>query len=413
MAAFEYIVLNEKGKEQKGVIEGDTAKQVRQLLRDKGLIPIQIDAARGGASGHSKKKSPSGFDTSKLFQRGISTTELALITRQLATLVQAALPLEESLAAVANQSEKQRIQSMMYAVRSKVMEGHTLAAGLSEFPKVFPQLYCATVDAGEKSGHLDTVLERLADYTETRQELQSKVSQAMIYPVFLTGFAILIISFLMAYVVPQVVSVFDDIGEELPALTKTLIAMSDFIINWGFYVLILFVAGVIGLKTLLKKPEYREHYHRLLLRLPIIQKLVRGLNTAQFTRTFSILSGSGVAVIEAMKISAQVVGNLPLRNAILEATDRVREGTGISKALAHSKLFPPITLQLIASGENSGKLDEMLERASKQLEREQVTMIAFIVGIMEPVIISIMGLMVLLIVLGILLPIFDLNQLVK
>ena len=413
MAAFEYIALNEKGKEQKGVIEGDTAKQVRQLLRDKGLTPIQIDATRGGATGYSKKKSSSGFDTSKLFQRGISTTELALITRQLATLVQAALPLEESLAAVANQSEKQRIQSMMYAVRSKVMEGHTLAAGLAEFPKVFPQLYCATVDAGEKSGHLDTVLERLADYTETRQELQSKVSQAMIYPVFLTGFAILIISFLMAYVVPQVVSVFDDIGEELPALTKTLIVMSDFIVNWGVYVLILFIAGVIGLKTLLKKPEYRKLYHRLLLRLPLIQKLVRGLNTAQFTRTFSILSGSGVTVLDAMKISAQVVGNLPLRNAILEATDRVREGTGISKALAHSKLFPPITLQLIASGENSGKLDEMLERASKQLEREQVTMIAFIVGIMEPVIISIMGLMVLLIVLGILLPIFDLNQLVK
>ena len=235
----------------------------------------------------------------------------------------------------------------------------------------------------------------------------------MIYPVFLTGFAILIISFLMAYVVPQVVSVFDDIGEELPALTKTLIVMSDFIVNWGVYVLILFIAGVIGLKTLLKKPEYRKLYHRLLLRLPLIQKLVRGLNTAQFTRTFSILSGSGVTVLDAMKISAQVVGNLPLRDAILEATDRVREGTGISKALAHSKLFPPITLQLIASGENSGKLDEMLERASKQLEREQVTMIAFIVGIMEPVIISIMGLMVLLIVLGILLPIFDLNQLVK
>jgi len=413
MAAFEYIALNEKGKEQKGVIEGDTAKQIRQLLRDKGLTPIQIDAARGGATKSSNKKSSSGFDTSKLFQRGISTTELALITRQLATLVQASLPLEESLAAVANQSEKQRIQSMMYAVRSKVMEGHTLAAGLAEFPKVFPQLYCATVDAGEKSGHLDTVLERLADYTETRQELQSKVSQAMIYPVFLTGFAILIISFLMAYVVPQVVSVFDDIGEELPALTKTLIVMSDFIVNWGVYVLILFIAGVTGLKTLLKKPEYRKLYHRLLLRLPLIQKLVRGLNTAQFTRTFSILSGSGVTVLDAMKISAQVVGNLPLRDAILEATDRVREGTGISKALAHSKLFPPITLQLIASGENSGKLDEMLERASKQLEREQVTMIAFIVGIMEPVIISIMGLMVLLIVLGILLPIFDLNQLVK
>lgn len=410
MAAFEYIALDEKGKEQKGITEGDTARQVRQLLRDKGLIPLQIDTARGSENTPSR---PSSFNASKLFQRGISTTELALITRQLATLIRAAIPLEESLAAVANQAEKQRIKSMMFAVRSKVMEGHTLATGLSEFPRVFPQLYCATIDAGEKSGHMDTVLERLADYTETRQELQSKVSQAMIYPVFLTGFAILIISFLMAYVVPQVVSVFDDIGEELPVLTKTLIGVSDFIINWGIYVLILFVAAVIGLKAMLKKPDFREKYHHLLLKLPLIQKLVRGLNTAQFTRTFSILTGSGVTILEAMKISAQVVGNLPLRNAILEATDRVREGTGISKALAHSRLFPPITLQLIASGENSGKLEEMLNRASNQLEREQVTMIAFIVGIMEPVIISIMGLLVLLIVLGILLPIFDLNQLVK
>ena len=217
----------------------------------------------------------------------------------------------------------------------------------------------------------------------------------------------------MAYVVPQVVSVFDDIGEELPGLTKTLITISDFIVNWGFYALFAAVAAVIAFKNMLRKPEFREHYHGFLLRVPLIQKLVRGLNTAQFTRTFSILSGSGVDVLESMKISAQVVGNLPLRKAILQATDRVREGTGISTALSHSKLFPPITLQLIASGENSGELEEMLNRASNQLEREQVTMIAFIVGIMEPVIISIMGLMVLLIVLGILLPIFDLNQLVK
>lgn len=411
MAAFEYIALDEKGKEIKGLLEADTAKQVRQLLRDKGLTPLQIDNAKATEKKTGSKSA--SLNQSKLFQRGINTTELCLITRQLATLVQAALPLEESLAAVANQSEKPRIKSMIYAIRSKVMEGHTLAAGLSEYPKVFNQLFCATIDAGEKSGHLDTVLERLADYTENRQELQSKVSQAMIYPVFLTGFAILIVGFLMAYVVPQVVSVFEDIGGELPALTQALISISDFVVDYGILALIATVALFIGSKALLQQPVYLERYHRFLLRLPLVQKLVRGLNTAQFTRTFSILSGSGVAVLESMKISAQVVANLPLRNAILDATDRVREGSGISKALESSKLFPPITLQLIASGENSGKLEEMLQRASSQLEREQVTLIAFIVGIMEPVIISIMGLMVLLIVLGILMPIFDLNDLVK
>lgn len=411
MAAFEYIALDEKGKEKKGVIEADTARQVRQILRDKGLTPLQIDSTK--VSKKKTEKNTSSFANSKLFQRGINSTELCLITRQLATLVQAALPLEESLAAVANQSEKPRIQSMMYAIRSKVMEGHTLAAGLAEYPKVFNQLFCATIEAGEKSGHLDTVLERLADYTENRQELQSKVSQAMIYPGFLTIFAILIVGFLMAYVVPQVVAVFDDIGEELPGLTLGLIAISDFVVNYGVYVIIIVIALVIGLKMMLQQPVHQERYHRLLLKLPLIQKLVRGLNTALFTRTFSILSGSGVAVLESMTISAQVVVNLPLRNAILAATDRVREGGSISKSLASSKLFPPITLQLIASGENSGKLEEMLQRASTQLEREQVTLIAFIVGIMEPVIISVMGLMVLLIVLGILLPIFDLNQLVN
>jgi len=411
MAAFEYIALDAKGKEKKGIIEADTAKLARQFLRDKSLTPLQIDNTK--ASGKKSEKDTTQSGSSKLFQRGINSTELALITRQLATLVQAALPLEETLAAVANQSDKPRIKSMMYAIRSKIMEGHTLAVGMAEFPKVFSQLFCATIDAGEKSGHLDTVLERLADYTENRQELQSKVSQAMIYPSFLTIFAILIVGFLMAYVVPQVVAVFDDIGEELPGLTLGLISISNFVVNYGIYVFFAFIAIVIGLKMLLRQPQHQERYHRLLLKIPLIQKLVRGLNTALFTRTFSILAGSGVTALESMKISAQVVVNLPLRNAILEATDRVREGSGISKALESSKLFPPITLQLIASGENSGKLEEMLSRASNQLEREQVTLIAFIVGIMEPIIISVMGLMVLLIVLGILLPIFDLNQLVK
>jgi general secretion pathway protein F len=410
MSAFEYVVLDDKGRERKGVAEGDTAKQVRQNLRDKGLIPLQIHAA---SQKEQTSTVPGKNRSSSLFQRGISTTELALITRQLATLVQAALPLDEALAAVASQSEKQRIKSMVFAVRARVLEGHTLAAGLSEFPKVFSDLYCATVDAGEKSGHLDTVLERLADYTENQQELQGKVRQALIYPAFLSVFAVAIVIFLMTNIVPQVVSVFEDIGQDLPNLTKTLIAISDFVIAYGVYMLFVVIAIIIGVRALLKKPAYRERYHLLLFKIPLIQKLVRGLNTALFTRTFSILTGSGVTVIESMRISAQVVVNLPMRKAILEATERVREGSGIKVALDQSKLFPPMTLQLIASGENSGNLEEMLDRAATQLEREQVTLIAYIVGIFEPVIILTMGILVLMIVLGILLPIFDLNQLVK
>jgi general secretion pathway protein F len=409
MGAFEYVVLDEKGRERKGVAEGDTARQVRQNLREKGLIPLQISAASQKASSEPGKNPLA----SRVFQRGISTTELALITRQMATLVQAALPLDEVLTAIANQAEKQRIRSMMFAVRSKVMEGHTLAAGLGAYPRVFSDLYCATVDAGEKSGHLDTVLERLADYTENQQELQGKVRQALIYPGFLSVFAVAIVVFLMTNIVPQVVSVFEDIGQELPGLTRSLIAISDFVIAYGVYMLIAVIALIIGIRTLLKQPRFLERYHRWLLRIPLIQKLVRGLNTALFTRTFSILTGSGVTVLESMKISAQVVVNLPMRRAILEATDRVREGSGIKKSLDQSKLFPPMTLQLIASGENSGNLEEMLDRAATQQEREQVTLIAYIVGIFEPAIILTMGVLVLLIVLGILLPIFDLNQLVK
>ena len=413
MAAFDYIALDAKGKELKGVVEADAARQARQLLRDKGLMPLEINESNKKPKHGNKSDNQANFKKPLFFQRSISTTELALLTRQLATLIQAALPLDETLAAVANQTEKQRIKSMLYAIRSRVLEGHALATGLADYPKVFPELYRATVDAGEQSGHLDTVLERLADYTESRQEIQGKVRQALIYPAFLSLFAVAIVVFMMTSIVPQVVSVFEDTGQELPGLTISLIAMSDFVVDYGSYIFVVLIAAFIGFQILLTKPAFVMKYHFFLLRLPLIQRLVRGLNAALFTRTFSILTGSGVTVLEAMKISAKVVANLPMRAAILEATSRVREGSGIKNALETSRLFPPMTLQLIASGENSGKLEEMLERASTQLEREQVTLIAYIVGILEPVIILTMGIMVLLIVLGILLPIFDLNSLVK
>ncbi|NOQ89752.1 MAG: type II secretion system inner membrane protein GspF [Gammaproteobacteria bacterium] len=409
MAAFDYIALDAKGNEKKGVVEGDTARQVRQMLRDKGLATLEITESRKKAQGNDGKVK----NVPSFLQRGISSTELALLTRQLATLIQAALPLDETLSAVANQTDKPRIKSMLYAIRSRVLEGHSLATGLGDYPKVFPELYRATVDAGEQSGHLDTVLERLADYTESRQEIQGKVRQALIYPAFLSMFAIAIVIFMMTSIVPQVVSVFEDTGQELPGLTISLIAMSDFVVDYGMFMFAVIIAVFVGFQMLLTKPAFVMKYHMFLFQLPIIQRLVRGLNAALFTRTFSILTGSGVTVLEAMRISAKVVANLPMREAILQATDRVREGSGIKNSLEHSKLFPPMTLQLIASGENSGKFEEMLERASVQLEREQVTLIAYIVGILEPVIILAMGLMVLLIVLGILLPIFDLNSLVK
>lgn len=408
MAAFEYTVLDNQGREKKGVIEGDTARQVRQILRDRGLMPLNIEAA----SGQNKKTSTQ--TPGKISRhRGISATDLALFTRQLATLVRAALPLDEALSAVGQQTEKQRIKSMIFAIRSKVMEGHSLAAGLGDYPKVFPELFRATVAAGEQSGHLDTVLDRLADYAESRQHLSQKIAQATIYPAILTVVALLVVIGLLTYVVPQIVEVFDNTGQALPLLTRIMIGISDFLKDYIILLLIGTGLTAYGIKRFLQIPTNQKKFHRGLLRLPLIGRLNRGLNTARFARTLSILNASGVPILDALRLSAPVIANLPMREAVLQATDRVREGSNIHTALERSKLFPPMTLHLIASGENSGNLEEMLDRAAIQQERELETLIATFMGLFEPLLIVFMGIVVLLIVLSILLPIINMNELMK
>jgi general secretion pathway protein F len=403
MGAFAYTALDTAGRELKGVLEGDTPRQVRQQLREQGLTPLEVVEAAA-----QEAKSPGSFG----LQRGVSATDLALITRQLATLVRSALPVEEALLAASQQCEKPRLKSMLLAVRAKVMEGHTLAAGLAQFPHVFPEIFRATVAAGEHSGHLDGVLERLADYAESRQQLRQKMTLAMIYPIMLTSMAILIVTGLLVYVVPQVVQVFEHTGQELPWLTRALIALSAFIRGYGIALLVILALAVYVIQTMLKKHETRRRWHLTQLRLPLAGRLTRGVNTARFTRTLSILAGSGVPVLEAMRISGEVVSNIPMREAVDDAARRVREGASISKSLGNSKLFPPIVVHLIASGESSGELDTMLERAASNQERELETLIATMLGILEPLLILVMGVVVLLIVLAILLPIFDLNQLV-
>lgn len=403
MGAFEYVALDTGGRQRKGVMEGDTARQVRQVLRERGLMPLSLEEV--AQRERREQRTP-------LLRRGISATDLALLTRQLATLSRSGLPLEEALNTVAEQSEKGRTKSLLLGVRSRVLEGHSLAAGLGDFPAVFPELYRATVAAGEQSGHLDVVLERLADYTENRQAMRQKISLALFYPALLTLVAVLVTVALLTYVVPQVVQVFENVGQELPLLTRSLIALSDFLREWGIWLLLGVVLAAVGFVRTLRRPAARTRFHRFLLRLPLISRLVRGLNTARFARTFSILSASGVPVLEGMRISAQVLSNLPMRNAVVEAADRVREGSNIRHALERSRLFPPMTLHLIASGESSGKLEEMLDRAASNQERELETLIAALMGAFEPLLLIVMGGMVLLIVVAILLPIFDLNQLV-
>jgi len=407
MAAFEYIALDEKGREKKGIIEGDTQRQVRQMLRDKGMMPLQIDTAA-----NQDKKQQDNKPT-QISRRSISATDLALFTRQLATLVRAAIPLDEALSAVGKQTEKPRIQGMVFALRAKILEGHTLAAGLADFPKIFPQLFRATVAAGESSGHLDVVLDRLADYTESRQQMASKIAQATIYPAILTIMAFLVVTGLLMFVVPQIVEVFDTSGQELPGITKAMIWVSEFLQNWWGLLALMAVGIYFAVQKFLSIPYNKRRYHLTLLKTPVVGKLVRGLNTARFSRTLSILSSSGVPVLDALKMAAPVVENLPMQEAVVDAAEKVREGSSIYAALDRSKLFPPMTLHLISSGEKSGNLEDMLDKAAEQQERELELSIATFMGLFEPLLIVAMGGIVLLIVLSILLPIINMNDLMQ
>ncbi len=403
MGAYEFVAIDKSGKESKGLLEGDTPKHVRQLLRERQLLPVKVTEV---ARKESRQRS------SFTLRRGISASELALLTRQLATLTQSGLPLEEALLAVSQQNENPRTQSVLLGVRARVMEGHSLADGLGDFPHAFPELYRATVSAGEQSGHLDAVLERLAEFTESRQVLQQQVRNALIYPIALVVTAIAIISFMLAYVVPKVVYVFESYNQELPILTRIMIASSDFLREHWLLLIIAVAAVVFGIRQLLKRPGPRRRYHHLLLRLPIVARLTRGINTARFTQTLSILAGSGVPILESLRIAAQVVANVPMREAVQESALRIREGAMISKSLSASGLFPPMTVHLIASGEASGRLEDMLARAATNQEREVDGLIATLLGIMQPLLVIVMAAIVLLIVLAILLPIFEINNLI-
>ena len=405
MPAFEYVAIKPNGRQEKGVMEGETARQIRQLLRDRQLTPLEVEPV-------SERRGDSSRRMFSFGGAGMSATELSLFTRQLATLVRSGLPLDEALTAVGQQSEGRKVKRVALGVRAAVTEGSSLADGLAQFPSAFPPLYRATVEAGEQSGKLDNILERLADYVERRQAMQQKVMLAAIYPAILSLFAIGVIIALLTYVVPQVVGVFDSIDQELPPLTLGLIAFSDFLRDNGVVLATLAGAGLLGFSVAMRRVLFRRRVHRFMLRMLLIGRLTRGANSGRFTRTLGILSGSGVPILDAMRIGSQVVTNLPMREAIEAAAKKVREGATLYKSLSDSKLFPPITLHLIGSGEASGKLDEMLDRAAENQEREVETLISALMGIFEPVLILVMGGVVLLIVLAILLPIFNLNQLV-
>ena len=405
MAAFEYTALDPAGRERRGVLEGDTARQVRQLLREQLLLPVTVaEVAQKEA-----KRSTARFT----LRRGISASDLALLTRQLATLSRAGIPLEEALLAVSQQTETPRIQAIVSGVRARVLEGRTLADGLAAFPQAFPEIYRATVSAGEQSGRLDGVLERLADYTENRQALQSRVRNALVYPILLSVVSLAIVSLLLGYVVPEVVNVFKAGKQQLPLLTRGLIAISDAFRAWWWLIFSVAGGAFYAFRRWLRQPAARRRWDRMMLELPLLGRVVRGVNAAGFARTLSILTASAVPVLDALRISGEVVSNLPMRDAVAEAAAKVREGAPIARSLAASKLFPPMLIHLISSGETSGELEAMLERAAGNQEREMDGIVNTAVNILGPVMILVMGGFVLLIVLALLLPIFQLNQLVR
>jgi len=404
MAAFRYEAYDAAGRLSKGVLEADTARQLRARLREQGLLVAVVETlseaaqASGGSHAH--------------WRRRLSGAQLSLITRQFATLLAAGLPVEQTLNALIEQADTDYQRQLLAGVRSEVLAGHPLARALQKYPRVFPDLYVTLVAAGEQSGRLGEVMERLADYTESHQALRQKVGLAFIYPAIVTLVAGAVVLGLLTYVVPQVVSVFQNTNQTLPWLTRALIGLSDFLRASGWLWLIGMVAAIWAGLRALSRPGPRLRFHRWLLRLPLVGTMVRGINSAQLASTLGILVGSGVPLLEALQAGAGVVTNLPMRQAVEEATRRVREGGSLSRALATGKLFPPMLVHMIASGEASGRLVHMLERAAEQQRREMENRVLGLTSLLEPLLIVLMGAVVLVIVLAILLPIFEMNQLV-
>lgn len=404
MGAFEYTAVDNTGRQQRGVQEADTLKHARQRLRERGLLPLQV----GELQGDSGKK-----EGRRQSRTSIGTAEVALITRQLATLARSGMPVVEALTAVAEQSEKRKVRNTVLAVRSRVMEGYAFADALNEFPGVFPEMYRATVAAGEQAGHLEAVLERLADYMEERKAAGQKIMLAFLYPLILVIVSLLVVVGLLTYVVPEITRVFETSGQTLPGITVLLINLSDGLREHGVVLGVGILVALFLARQLYRIEIVAETIQRQMLRLPVVGRLVRGHNTAQFTRTLSILSASGVPILDALRVSARVVSNLPMRKSVVAATAEVREGVSLSAALEKTRRFPVITLRLIGAGEAGGNLDTMLERAADAQDKELDAAVALLLGVLEPILILLMGGIVLFVVLATLLPIFDMNQLVR
>jgi len=406
MPAFSYVVIDGQGRTRRGIVEAESARLARSGLRDAGLVPVELgeidpELAAGGLR--------------RLFARRhrLSGAELALFTRRFALLLEAGLTIEQCLDALIDQARTEPGGRTLMTVRAEVLAGHGLAAALERHPSSFPDIYRALVGTGEQSGELARVMLRLADYLEARQATRQSAGLALLYPAIVAVVALLIVVGLLTYVVPQVVQVFQHSKQALPLLTRILLWTSD-ALNGKLLILgVAAAGGVLALRAAWARESTRERWQAMLLRLPILGPIFQGMDTARFASTLAILVGSGVPLLQALGAGARVLNTIPLRKAVEEAIRLVREGSSLHRALGSRKLFPAIFVHLIASGEASGRLAHMLSQAARQQEFENDARIRLLTGILEPAVIVAMGILVLLIVLAILLPIIELNQLIR
>lgn len=381
MPAFRYEAADASGRTDRGVIEADSARQARTALRARGLTPLVVDALGAQAA----KRAGSRFG------KRLSPQENALVTRQLASLLVAGLPLDEALAALADQAERPYVHELLASIRAEVVGGSSLSVALAQHPRDFPDIYRALVSAGEHSGNLGLVLSRLADYIESRNALTSKIKLAFTYPAIVTVVAFAIVIFLLSYVVPQVVSVFANTKQKLPTLTIIMLWLSDFVRNWGWLAAIVLAALGLLVRKLLQQPALRLSWHRWLLTAPLFGKLVRGYNTARFASTLAILSSAGVPILRGLQAAGETLNNVALKANVEDAATRVREGTSLARALAAQNQFPPVLVHLIRSGEATGNLPAMLERAAQGEAQELERRTLFLTGLLEPALILTMG----------------------
>ncbi|MDO9219122.1 MAG: type II secretion system inner membrane protein GspF [Lacisediminimonas sp.] len=406
MPAFRYEAVDAIGTAKKGVVNADSARAARTDLRGRGLVPLVVDAITGQVD-------DAGNVRARGFGDKLSTNELSLFTRQLASLLEASLPLEQAFSALLEQAERAYVRDLVASIRSEVMGGSSLSDALAQHPRDFADIYRALVASGEQIGQLAHVLTRLADYIERRNALVAKVRLAFTYPAIVTIVAFAIVVFLLAYVVPQIVSVFANTKQQLPFLTVVMLAISDFVRDYGWLVFLLVVALVFAWRWALRDPAIKMRWHRWLLTAPMVGKFERSLNTARFASTLAITTGSGVPILRALQTSRDTLNNVAMRQQVEDATNSVREGVGLARALSAHKHFPPMLIHMIRAGEVTGELPAMLERAAAAQETDLERRAMTIAGLLEPILILVMGVVVLLIVLAVLMPIIEINQLVR